>query len=248
MAQSATDVTLLAQADLVFLAADLLRRPDEGDTAPWADAMGALPELLRAAGIAHNRALLGSLREALLAAMVAEHEPWREEYHRLFEGLLLCPPNQTAYVRRDKGAIIGDACGFYLAFGFRPRDDAGEKPDHIVSQLEFVALLLAMAYNAPDEERRRLVADALRDFADSHLGEWLPSFAGRLASVTQMGLYSAVARALRELWEALAEHHGLRADPSTAGAPEPEPDEPYECGLAPSPAAPVQVNFRGCAV
>jgi TorA maturation chaperone TorD len=156
---------------------------------------------------------------------------------------MLCPPNQTAYVRRDKGAIIGDACGFYEAFSFRPAEGVGEKPDHIVSQLEFASILLVMLHGADSPERRDVVTRALSDFAEAHPGEWIEAFAARLESVTELALYGAVARALRELWKSLAEQHSLRHEPAGPGyVAAQEPDEPYECGLAPSLAAPVTLN------
>ena len=235
-------VKLLAQADLLFLAADLLRPPHRQPAGRWGEALNCLDDLVDAAGVP---AIAGALREALVAGLVAETARWSDEYHRLFEGMMLCPPNQTAYVRRDKGAIIGDACGFYEAFSFRPTHGIGEKPDHIVSQLEFAGVLLIMRHGADTPERRDTVARALSDFAEAHPGEWIEAFAARLESVTELALYGAAARALRELWSALAEQHGLRNEPAGAQmvAAE-EPDGPYECGLAPSPAVTLNVHGR----
>ena len=55
-------------------------------------------------------------------------DDWIAEHNRLFEGGVTCPPNETAYVRRDKGVILADINGFYRAFGFEPAEDAARNP------------------------------------------------------------------------------------------------------------------------
>lgn len=247
MRQHESPTRALAQADLVLLAADLLRRPGRGTRMRLSVAGEALDELLAATGFAARPALANALREAQLGVQVAEEGPLSDEFHRLFEGAMVCPANETAYVRRDKGAIVADICGFYHAFGFVPREDCGEKPDHLLSQLEFVSLLLVMHHAAGDDESRRaIVASALESFADSHLGEWIGAFADRLESATRLLAYSAAARTLREVWAALADAYQLPAPSGgVSSEPQEEPEHPYECGFAPSGSEPVEVSIRG---
>jgi TorA maturation chaperone TorD len=237
---------VLAQADLVFLLADLLRPPHERRRARWASATQVLDELTACAGFS-QRLLRGVLGEALMAASVAETDCWSDEYQRLFDGAMLCPPNETAYVRRDKGAVIGDICGFYRAFGFATAASSGEKPDHIVTELEFVGLLLVMLAEAPDHERAQVVREALGEFADAHVGEWLSTFCARLETLAELVLFKDAACALGELWSALAQAHGWRQQPSAHAGPDPEPDEPYECGMAQAGGA-VEMRVRGRAI
>ena len=235
---------LLAQADVLLLLADLFRRPSRDLAERCHAALCSLEALLLACAFDDDRGLLIELRQALLAGGVAEPSPLSDEYHRLFDGTMLCPPNETAFVRRDKGAVISDVCGFYRAFGFTPRSDTGEKPDHLVTQLEFCAMLLVMLHGAQTPEQHDVVRKALVEFADCHLGEWLATFAARLGSVTDLNFYRALALALPAAWAALAAAHGLRIEPVSSAAPEPEPDEPYECGLAPAPTDPIPLNIR----
>ncbi len=88
--------------------------------------------------------LLESLLETIELVRETPKEAWRYEWNRLFEGTVICPINETAYVRRDKGMIISDICGFYNAFGFEPDQHSAEKADHLSCELEYVALLLVM--------------------------------------------------------------------------------------------------------
>ncbi|MCZ7582039.1 MAG: molecular chaperone TorD family protein [Deltaproteobacteria bacterium] len=108
------------------------------------------------------------------------------EHNRLFLGNVICPINEAGYIRRDKGAILADAAGFYRAFGFSLPDDAGERVDHLVGELEFLALLRVMSANARiagHADEARVADEAASDFVADHLGEWLPLFAAAWAAL-----------------------------------------------------------------
>jgi TorA maturation chaperone TorD len=261
MSQSAQ----LAQADLLLLCADLLRRPTS-EPGAFADALAQLDELLAAAGLPSPPSipdpaeqdgvpqpagqgpppLPQAMAAALAAAVETSPDQWSDEYHRLFDAAMACPPNQTAYVRRDKGAIISDITGFYNAFGFVPRPETGEKPDHIVTELEFAAVLLVMAAAAEgDEQRQDVVRRALASFATGHLNDWLCIFAGRLELVSALPLYGAIACALHQLWVAITLFHALPSPAPTEGDRIEEPESPYECGMAEAESAAVDLRVRG---
>ncbi len=228
----------LAHADLLMLLAELLRGP----AAPWDD----LDPLLRSAGGNDTPALADAWRA--LAADVADtpaHD-WASEHHRLFEGALACSPNQTAYVRRDKGAVLGDLCGFYRAFHVTTRHD-GEKPDHLATQLQFLALLLVMLTQPraddPDPPQR-VVADAARAFADDHLAPWLGLFASQLRRAAALPLYHRLADALETTWSALARHHAWAPLPDDPADPPPLECEPPsdECASTAAPFVPLHLQ------
>ena len=223
-----SDLALLAQADLLLLACDLLRRPSEALKASL-PAPAAVGELIAASTLPEPRGLADTLAAALDQAAQTPLEAWSDEFHRLFEGAMACPPNQTAYIRRDKGAILADLRGFYEAFGFAPRRDTGEKPDHILFELEFLAMALVMlagASRAGDQEKRSVTIDAMRKFSESHLGDWIESFAQQLAGATGLPLYVAVAMLLGQLWRGLSAAHSLHraADARPADASPGAPD------------------------
>ena len=78
--------------------------------------------------------------------------------------------------------ILEDILRFYEYFDVRLRKENRDYPDHLVSELEFMAFLAsreagALAEGADPESFRR----AQRDFLERHLALWAPEFAGRLA-------------------------------------------------------------------
>ncbi|MCU0233243.1 MAG: molecular chaperone TorD family protein [Thermoanaerobaculales bacterium] len=150
-ATAALDRQLLARADLLLLLASWLRLAPAAETRPASPA--ELEELAAACGLGSE--LAPELTGLAAARRASSSADWSAECTGLFEGGCPCAVNETAYVRRDKGAILADLAGFYRAFGFAPAADVGEKPDHIVSELQFTALLLVMLARARDADDRR---------------------------------------------------------------------------------------------
>lgn len=246
MNPNATDTDLrqpLAAADLLLLLAGSLDRPGASPRHPPEIHDQDLEELACCAGLTADpdaAVYLDTLKRIVDAPNSLDPAAWADEHSRLFDGPILCPPNETAYVRRDKGAILADICGFYTAFGFRLSDASGEKADHLISELEFLALLLVMLSEArrrgslQDEE---VTLQAVHAFASEHLDEWVPLFVERLEATTALPLYRDVARALRQTWKNLLATHGIEpAGRVQSRPPEAEPGTPYECGMpAPTP-------------
>ncbi|MCA9192579.1 MAG: molecular chaperone TorD family protein [Planctomycetales bacterium] len=238
-----------AQADLVTVTAEMLRSPQaiaRQDIPPWftAPAESFLP-LIDAAGISPQpstelddglRKHLASLKSLFLelhrAAALLEHEEWSDEYWRLFEGAQCCPLNQASYIRRDKGAILGDLAGFYNAFGWQHNPANGERPDHLLSQLEFTGMLLAMAATATSEEQREIVLAALNQFHRVHMNDWLPSVCNQMVTATHLPYFALVSHWLWSLWETLAKVNLWPSDQPSPSilSPRLDPEDPYECG------------------
>ena len=222
----------LALADLTLLAARLFVSPArQAALEPGFDE--ALRTHLESASLPTR-----DLASILAGACRAPADERRAEWNRLFEGSVICPINETAYVRRDKGMIIGDICGFYQAFGFEPDATSGEKADHLITELEYIVLLLIMLANAERDGstgESAITTDALRAFLADHVGEWIRLFAARLAASSPSELYGGAAAVLELWWDALARRFGLpafdRLD-DTPGDVEFHPeDTPYECDL-----------------
>jgi TorA maturation chaperone TorD len=158
---------------------------------------------------------------------------WEEEYSRLFEGAALCSLYESGFIRRDKGVILADIAGFYQAFGFTLADNAGEKVDHLVCELEFVALLLVMLAKAQDQgmiEAARITHEALGTFNVDHLGEWVSVFCDRLVMLSVLPLYHHLARMLLEVWSGIVMVNGLPTiEGGTVTAVTEEVGTPYEC-------------------
>jgi TorA maturation chaperone TorD len=77
-----------------------------------------------------------------------------------------------------KFSSVSDVAAFYSAFGFRPK--AGENPDSIMHQLEFLALLLVKDSIAPNEEAKEVTRNAYKEFLKEHTGEFAVALAQRI--------------------------------------------------------------------
>lgn len=234
-------VEWLAQADLLLLLARLLRPARNlAEEELLADRLrGQTHDLARASRL--GAAIVPALNA--ISAALASESPGRRagDLTHLFDAPGQCPPNETAWVRRDKGAILGDIAGFYAAFGFAHSNASHEKADHVVTELEYLGLLLVMRAQARARgERRheRTTSHALRRFAADHAGEWLPAIAERLGQTAQSGVLRAAAVLLAAVWDGLCHRQGWER-PSLAAAPSPcEAGTPYECELAREGAPP----------
>lgn len=236
MSATATlDRQLLARADLLLLLAAWLHLPPAAEGEPARPA--ELAELADACG--PGFALAPELSALAAARRASSSADWSAECTGLFEGGCLCPVNETAYVRRDKGAILADLAGFYRAFGFAPAEAVGEKPDHIVSELQFTALLLVMlarARDADDDAAAAVTHDALRAYAHDHLGAWIGLFCERLAATAELPALTGLAAVLAGTWRELAAAHGFEITEAVGNAlPGDDPEAtPYECDGCPA--------------
>lgn len=248
-------VSLAAQADVMLLTVDMLRAPQalrDSSQWQWCDLPAEeLQQLLQAAlGTAANQpshlvaesestqltaggpSPLSALADVQRSAKDLEHEVWRDEYFRLFDGATACPMNQASYIRRDKGTILGDLSGFYNAFGWQSSTTLGERPDHLLCQLEFVAMLLASASRAPDGQSYDVVTQALSHYAREHMHDWLPSVCWQMCEQTRLEYFAAVSQWLYVFWQSLTDLHAWPIDllPEHHMQPIADPDNPYECG------------------
>ncbi len=108
---------------------------------------------------------------------------------------------------------------------------SGERSDHLLSQLEFAGMLLAMASQTNDSQQRKIVLEACSQYARLHMHEWLPSVCFRLIETTQLAYFGAVSQRLMLLWNQLTSSQkwpidAISPDPLT---PLTDPDDPYEC-------------------
>jgi len=225
-------IQLLAQADLILLIADLLRPPEKIRHSLGNLKRPNLKMLVSATGLPGKKQLCDILHDAVKEARQAVPDEWSGCYRLLFDGSIHCPVNEAAFIRRDKGAIIGDVCGFYRAFGWTTIEDSGERPDHLLVELEFCAMLMVMAARAKTVKHRKITETALADFARHHLNDWLDLFCEQLKLTTTYPLFVKSADLLAHVWPALIVWHDWIVDPvpvNTVGIGA-DPENPYECG------------------
>jgi len=227
---------LLAQADLLQLVSCLLDQPHQSILEQWNIDPADRQELIRTSGLPDQAGLIQAFSELSDVIAHADLAQWTDEHCRLFEAVVVCPINESAYIRRDKGTILSDICGFYGAFGFLLEAKAGEKADHMIGELQFFSLLLVMAADAlreGEEEKSHITLDALSSFAQEHLGEWIFIFCDRLGSMTGLTLYQRVAMFLARLYKAVSDRLGIPPhDPLAILETEPDTETPYECGMS----------------
>ncbi len=227
-----TNLAPLAQSDLLGVLADAFNSPASAH-ALRDTKIEDLRALIDTAGFGGAEALVAAIDELHARVTGAPLDQIEAEHARAFWAQSDCPPYESAFVRRDKGAILGDIAGFYEAFGFRADQPGERRADHLVCELEFLAALLVMAERAKAEaehERLTITQAAIDGFVWDHLGDWLPAFCERLSATVPGGVLDAAAAALGHLWDGLVLAHNWPAgDPAAFVA---DDGTPYECPMA----------------
>ena len=169
-----------------------------------------------------------------------------------------CPPYESAYGFAEifrQTEVMADVAGFYRAHGLRVGGSERERPDNVVTELEFMSFMarkeaVALDQLGPEEidECRRTQARFLQD----HLGCWAVDFGRRLALVCEHPLLRATGTLLATWLE--AELCALGVEPTARRSepvPRPMPDD-GACGGAcegldvgdASPALAVELTTR----
>lgn len=240
----------LARADAYRVLATLFHDPDDPSAADAPE-----PDVAALRGV--SRALSVSLAHGQWQALgrLAHRVTRAREHRRVFGHVVAhgCPPYETEYGRRHlfgQSQELGDLRGFYAAFGLRPRRGA-ERPDHVTTELEFLALLelkAAIARATGDRRRTAVCEDAAARFLADHPGRWLPALAGRVeARARGSGLAAATALAAAVV-AAHARSVGARPvilSPDDLIEPEGGPDgASFSCGLDPAEGDLVPPDLR----
>ncbi|CAN5465671.1 hypothetical protein BH10ACT2_BH10ACT2_04730 [soil metagenome] len=111
-------------------------------------------------------------------------------------------PYEGSNVLATAGGItprLADVAGFYRAFGLAV---SGDRPDHIVAQLEFLAVALlteAEALERGDSECADVASRATRSFVRDHIGGWIDAWSARVAEVDELVAWVPFAAAAADL-------------------------------------------------
>jgi TorA maturation chaperone TorD len=199
----------------------------------------AVEELRMLAGALAEGAADGSpLRALAEAADRVGVDEMAQAYQDLFGGRVACAPYEASYERDPfRGARqMADVAGFYLAFGAEASGAAGERPDHVGCELEFLAFLIGRrlaAAEVGDVEGAARCAEAEEAFLSAHVINFLAGFATALAEAAEaVPVYRALAGVAAEFAAAEAAARGIAVVPvRRAGASAVEVDE-VACGGA----------------
>jgi len=225
------NLTNIAQADLLLLLADFWRAPEQ--TAGMFAELGEddLQSMLTTSGLIGADVLAEKIKATIVASQLTSQREREAVYRALFDGRIGCPINEATFIRRDKGAILGDLCGFYRAFGWE-HEANGERADHLLVELEFVAMLLVMTARSETEQQRETTTAALAEFTRHHPNDWIAMFCQQIRESTSHEYFVTASHLLEAVWLALIEFHSWTVDAAVTnfvGIGD-DPDDPYECG------------------
>jgi nitrate reductase assembly molybdenum cofactor insertion protein NarJ len=223
---TAPDPTLATPLRARAVAYALLARLLGPDPAALADAE-TLAALRAALGTADEQRALGRLADA--TPVGADTVPaLAGTWVRWFD-LGRVAPYEGSNVASTAGGVtprLADVAAFYRAFG---TEVTGERPDHVVAQLEFLALALlleAEARETGDDEHAQVTTAAVRSFVRDHAGVWIGAWAARVAEIEALAPWTPFAAAAADLVAAEAGHRGVipltdaAVLPADAGVPD----------------------------
>ncbi len=252
-----------AEADRILARAVLARALKLGLDRPSAESLRELCGrdgrlALRSAARTLDEDPDGALRRALygiLALPKPSLETLADRHEEIFGHTLrgrVCPyecqfgppgPFQQAHE-------LADLSGFYAAFGLGVAGgaDRRERPDHVVTELEFLEFLSvkeALELGQGSVEEREVTREAIRKFLREHLGRFGRAFARDLRQADRGGLYGRMGGLLEAFLAVECERLGVPLGPAAMELRPEEPDDvPAACGTGDDGL--VQIGGRAC--
>ena len=172
---------------------------------------------------------------AELASAAADLRARPRELEREYTSLFVkaeVPPYESSYLPGGRlTQELADVAGFLRAFGLRTNL---ERPDHIVSELEFVAFLCvkeSIALGNGLSSEAGICRDARAKFVRDHLGRWLELYHRGLAEQARSRVYPLLLGIVRPIVDRDAAFLGVTPEP-LAEVPSRDADSLPRCGVA----------------
>lgn len=124
-----------------------------------------------------------------------EHREFQAEYLRLFEVSMGAPPCPlySGLYRGGRKAVMEELTRFYSFFGLSIEHGAGELPDHVTTELEFIHFLAFKELNAIEQGiDASPYQRAQADFLERQLTTWLPALESRIEKLEPPPFYAAL--------------------------------------------------------
>ena len=181
--------------------AHAFRRPEPASEDGGED---SLPHSLHQAAVAVDREALAPLATEVVQALELGGSDVEQtllglevEYNRLFvgPGQPQAPPYESVY-RGSRGLVMGppaqDAVQRYAEAGLAVLPDFRDLPDHVATELGFMAYL-TWQEAAAGSDGGAIWRERERGFLAEHLEVWLPRFCRRVKDASRHPFYTAVA-------------------------------------------------------
>lgn len=169
-----------------------------------ADGAASLAQVIGELATTLDGPALQSPAEALASALETPEEQAAQalrdlevEYNRLFFGPARpeAPPYESVW-RDPQGLVMGPAAQAvqqqYAEAGLALAPDYHDLPDHLATELGFMAYLAAQQVDSEGDERLAWM-EQQRVFLQQHLVVWLPPFCQRVRQTSRHPFYAALA-------------------------------------------------------
>jgi TorA maturation chaperone TorD len=141
------------------------------------------------------------------------------------------PPYECSYVPGSRLAQeLADISGFFLAFGLRSHQD---RQDHLVSELEFMALLClkeSIALGNQMNAEAKICRDAQVKFLQDHLGRWVGIYCGLISDKAKLPIYPKLVSIVHKILGQDASYLGIKLE-EIVEVPKDDVRENSECGV-----------------
>lgn len=165
-----------------------------------------------------------------------------QEYAYLYRRRAQVPLTESSYgidLTFARTREMADVASYYAAFGFELADGAGEMPDHLSVQLEFLGVLFFKEAYARDmgwTEQVEISLELRKNYLTDHLTGWMPVFLKTLGRHARLGFYPAAAELARHA--IIMEHAAVGGgEPTMVLKPfeeAPGNEKPMTCGACPA--------------
>jgi DMSO reductase family type II enzyme chaperone len=180
------------------------RRPEAASEQSEEDDENSLIQVLRRTAIAFDAQALGLIAEKVIQSLEIPESQAEQalctleiEYNRLFvgPGRPQAPPYESVY-RSPQRLVMGPAARdverLYAEAGLALAPDHHDLPDHVATELGFMAYLALRETEAQGEEVLAWL-NTQHAFLRDHLTVWLPRFCQQVREMSQHPFYAALA-------------------------------------------------------
>jgi len=230
--ESKSAESALSRAVLARYLAELFSEPDDA----W---LVRLSSDETRCEVRRSAELLGLPPEIANPITIPDIEDVLTERNRLFGHTVrsACPPYELEYGRGEvfqQSQSLADLAGFYSAFGFQSTGPLAERPDHLITEWEFLSVLAlkeSIAGSAGQTEAAQCCRDAQRAFQTDHAATWIPAFCSRLRAAHPAPFFLAMATLAESLMASWCSTLGVSTGPAWLELrPVDEDDSTITCG------------------